>query len=49
MPSEARQKELWKIKWGSSNMLNFGASKPRVKGGGAGAGAQPPPRFAPAE
>ena len=41
MPSEVRQKKNYgKIKSGPK-MLNFGASKPRVKGGGAWAPGPP--------
>ena len=33
MPSEARQKKIMEKLNGGPKMLNFGASKPRVKGG----------------
>ena len=41
MPSEARQKKIMEKLNRAQKMLNFGASKPRVKGGARAPGAPP--------
>ena len=45
MPSEARQKKIVEKLNRAQEMLNFGASKPRVRGGPGPPG--PPPGSAP--